>query len=172
MRMQTIPRIFIAISLVFLGAGCANPTARNVPPATQDVPTATGTQKAPSAGNRLNLSGTGLDRLPAYVLERTDLEELDISNNRLTGALPSEIGRLVNLKVVDASGNQMTGVPAEVGKLRDLRTLDLSNNRLTGLPMELGQLSNLEVLDLSGNDIAKQDLDGIRRDIPNAKIIE
>ncbi len=114
-------------------------------------------------GKALDLSGQGLQKLPEYVLARTDLEELDISNNSLTGALPSEIGKLTKLKVLNASNNSMTGVPAEIGHLPKLEVLDLSNNQLTGLPNELGQLNNLKVLNLSGNNYSEQDLTVIKQ---------
>ena len=123
-------------------------------------------------GKSLNLSGQGLDKLPSYVLSRTDLEELNISDNQLTGALPSEIGKLTRLKVLNASNNSMTGVPAEIGHLPALEVLDLSNNQLTGLPNELAQLDKLKVLNLSGNDYSEQDLDVIRRGLsPDVNII-
>lgn len=111
----------------------------------------------------MDLSGQGLEKLPSYVLSRTDLEELDISDNNLTGALPSEIGKLTKLKVLNASNNSMTGVPAEIGHLPNLEVLDLSNNQLTGLPNELGQLTKLKVLNLSGNSYSVQDLDTITK---------
>lgn len=120
----------------------------------------------------LDLRNKGLDKLPAYVLALIDLQQLDISSNRLTGALPAEIRKLQNLRVLNASNNQMTGVPAEIGQLRLLEVLDLSNNKLTGLPYELGNLQNLKTLNLSGNQYAKQDLDYIRTKLPTAtKII-
>jgi Leucine-rich repeat (LRR) protein len=109
--------------------------------------------------NSLDLSGQGLDKLPAYVLSRTNLEELNISNNLITGALPSEIGKLTKLKVLNASNNMMTGVPAEIGYLPNLEVLDLSNNKLTGLPNELAQLKKLRILNLSGNAYSTHDLD-------------
>lgn len=130
--------------------------------------------ETPDTSNResLDLSGQGLEKLPSYVLSRTDLEELNISNNKLTGALPSEIGKLTKLKVLNASNNLMTGVPAEIGHLPDLEILDLSNNQLTGLPNELAQLKNLKVLNLSGNDYSVQDLDIIRKGLsPDVNII-
>lgn len=115
---------------------------------------------------KLDLSNQNLEKLPEYVLSKTNLEELDISNNKLSGALPAEIRHLQNLKVLNASNNNMTGVPAEVGQLRNLEVLDLSNNQLTGLPYELGNLGNLKILNLSGNDYAQQDLEVIKEGLP------
>lgn len=106
----------------------------------------------------VDLSGTELTSVPMSFFERTDLTVLNVSNNQLTGSLPSQLGQLQELEVLDASDNLMTGLPAEIGQLRHLKTLNLANNKLTGLPMELGQLTALEFLDLRGNPISPQDL--------------
>jgi leucine-rich repeat protein SHOC2 len=78
------------------------------------------------------------------------------------------VRHLQQLRTLDLSDNQFTGVPAEVGQLRKLEVLDLSNNQLTGLPHELGNLQNLQVLDLRGNNISEYDLDVIRSGLPES----
>ena len=129
-------------------------------------------KKADENGPSLDISGQGIQKLPSYVLSKTNLEVLDISDNSLTGALPSEIGKLRNLRVLKAGNNDMTGDPTEVGQLQKLEILDLSNNQLTGLPNELGNLKNLKTLNLSGNDYAEQDLEAIKQGLsPNIEII-
>ena len=105
------------------------------------------------------------------VFDKTNLTELNVSYNQLTGALPSQIGKLKNLKILNASNNQMTGVPAEVGQLNNLEILDLSNNQLTGLPNELANLKKLKTLNLSGNQYSEQDLNNIRNSLPNVNYI-
>lgn len=117
----------------------------------------------PTSGKKLDLSDKNLQKLPEYVLKITDLEELDISNNKLTGALPAEIRQLKKLKVLNCSDNLMTGVPAEIGQLENLEVLNLANNDLTGLPNELGNLKKLKILNLSGNNYSKMDLDIIKK---------
>lgn len=121
--------------------------------------------------NTLNLSNQGLSKLDMSVFDRKDLEELDISNNQLTGALPSQIGNLKNLKILRASNNDYTGIPAELGQLTRLEIIDFSNNRLTGLPNELGQLKNLKVMNISNNQYSESDLEVIRQKLPNTKFI-
>jgi Leucine-rich repeat (LRR) protein len=116
----------------------------------------------PSTGSSLDLSGQGLTRAPEYVFSRTDLTALDLSDNKLTGALQAEIRHLQKLRTLDLSNNDFTGVPAEVGQLSNLEVLDLSDNPLTGLPYELGNLSNLKMLDLRGTQYSTQDLAVIR----------
>jgi cyclophilin family peptidyl-prolyl cis-trans isomerase len=115
----------------------------------------------------LDMSGQGFTALPEFVLQRTDVEELDISDNALSGALPAEIRRLSRLRKLNASGNRMTGIPAEIGQLAALEDLDFSDNALTGLPLELGNLRKLKRLDLSGNAVSDIDLAAIRSRLPS-----
>lgn len=145
-------------------------------PITTDVnPTPENVEKQNSVNtdkNILDLSNQGLEKLPAYVLKMSNLEELNISNNQISGALPAEIHDLRNLRVLDVSDNLMTGVPAEVGQLQNLEVLNLSNNKLTGLPNELGNLKKLRVLNLSGNNYSQQDLEVIKKGLaPDVEII-
>ena len=162
----------LLIASVALLAGCVKiePTRNSANGATTVT-----TNPAPAAvspANKLDLSNRGLTKVSLDVFARTNLEELDVSGNNLTGALPAEIRHLAQLKVLDASNNQMTGVPAEIGQLKNLRILNLANNQLTGLPYELGNLKNLEILNLSGNPYSIQDFEIIRQGLPtNIEII-
>lgn len=119
----------------------------------------------------LDLRNKDLEKVPTYVFDMNSLEELDLSNNSLVGAIPAEIRHLKNLKVLRASNNMMTGVPAEIGQLSNLEELDLSNNQLTGLPNELGNLKNLKVFNLYGNNYSAQDLKYIQDRLPETKFI-
>lgn len=111
----------------------------------------------------LDFSSQGLTRAPMSIFDATDTEVLDLSHNNLSGALQAEVRHLNNLRVLDLSDNNFTGVPAEVGKLSKLETLDLSNNPITGLPYEIGNLKNLKVLDLRGTSYSEADLEIIKQ---------
>ena len=150
--------------LVLLGAGCGGNLGSS------GAANSGGTVQP--SGASLDLSGRALTSVPSDVFRQTALEELNLSNNALTGALPSQIQQLRNLRVLNASGNRMTGVPAEIGQLSNLQDLDLSENALTGLPFELGNLQNLKRLDLRGNNVSKQDLDAIRAKLTRTEILE
>jgi len=152
----------IAIGLIT--TGCAQ---KPVNIENYDKPTA---KEGP--GDIIDLSGQRLEKIPEYVFSANNLHELDISRNRLTGAIQAEIGHLKNLRVLKAGDNQMTGVPAEIGRLEKLEVLDLSNNRLTGLPHELGNLKNLKTLDISGNDYSEADLNIIEQNLTGVNIVK
>ncbi|MCA9360868.1 leucine-rich repeat domain-containing protein [Candidatus Kaiserbacteria bacterium] len=96
-----------------------------------------------------------------------DTRILDLSGKSLSGSLKAEIRHLTNLRELDISNNNFTGLPAEVGQLSRLEVLNLSNNPFTGLPNELGNLSNLQVLDLRGTSYSEQDLSLIKQSMPN-----
>ena len=128
-------------------------------------------QHSETPTNTLNLSNRGLTSIPSYVFFQTSLQGLNVSHNRLTGAIQAEIRHLSNLRMLDASYNEMTGVPAEIGQLQKLEVLNLSNNKLTGLPYELGNLKNLKTLNLSGNSYSVQDLNRIKSDLPPTTVI-
>ena len=97
---------------------------------------------------------------------------LSLASQGLTGAIPSELGDLVNLQVLNLRDNQLAGaVPSELGDLANLESLYLRGNQLTGaIPASLGRLANLEQLRIHDNqltgciplelrDVAYNDLD-------------
>ncbi|MYC82425.1 MAG: hypothetical protein F4X19_10095, partial [Acidobacteria bacterium] len=83
----------------------------------------------------------------------TQLEDLDIGNNRLSGGIPPELGGLTQLQRLDLGDNRLSGpIPPELSGLSNLRGLDLQINLLGGsVPPELGGLAQLEELDLRHN---------------------
>jgi thiol-disulfide isomerase/thioredoxin len=89
----------------------------------------------------------GLDIvLSSKISQLKNLRILELSGNYISGPLPEEIGELVNLEILDISCQGHLGeLPHSIGKLKNLKTISL--NHMSGdLPKELGQLSNLEEL--------------------------
>ncbi|PIA37584.1 hypothetical protein AQUCO_03000269v1 [Aquilegia coerulea] len=84
------------------------------------------------------------------------LGQLNLSNNRLSGSLPSSIGNFSGLQTLLLSGNRFTGkIPAELGQLKHLLKLDMSRNNFTdGIPPQIGNCVLLAYLDLSQNQLS------------------
>ncbi|MBL7992345.1 MAG: T9SS type A sorting domain-containing protein [Candidatus Kapabacteria bacterium] len=82
------------------------------------------------------------------------LTVLAAANNRLSGALPIQtLLSMDSLRVLNLGGNGFTGaLPGELSQLRRLRYLSLRSNQLDGtLPESLSSLDSLETLWLDSN---------------------
>ncbi|KAJ1268055.1 hypothetical protein BS78_07G106600 [Paspalum vaginatum] len=87
--------------------------------------------------------------------EISGLEYVNLSSTGLHGQIPSEFSsRLVGLKVLDLSRNNISGVVPDLSSLR-LRVLDLSVNNLTGeIPVVLvKKLASMERFNFSYNNL-------------------
>ncbi|KAF0927308.1 hypothetical protein E2562_031503 [Oryza meyeriana var. granulata] len=82
------------------------------------------------------------------------LQELDLSRNQLSGAIPASIESLSGLSQMNFSMNQLTGeIPAGLGSMPVLTLLDLSSNKLSGgIPTALVSLK-VNQLNLSSNQL-------------------
>ncbi|MCP4353986.1 MAG: DUF1566 domain-containing protein [Desulfobacterales bacterium] len=90
-------------------------------------------------GTECNWYGVKCDTGQKHVVE------IDLSENKLTGSISSELGSLSTLKELNLKSNDLAGsIPSELGNLASLEHLILNNNQLTGeIPSELMKLTNL-----------------------------
>ncbi|CAN1190310.1 Receptor-like protein 50 [Linum perenne] len=95
--------------------------------------------------------------IPTSICNLANLEVVDFSNNNLNGTIPSCLSKdLKYLSVLDLRGNMFSGkIPDTFHASYALQTLDLSNNQLEGrIPKSLENCTMLEVLDVGNNKIS------------------
>ncbi|XP_076947576.1 plant intracellular Ras-group-related LRR protein 9-like [Bidens hawaiensis] len=92
--------------------------------------------------------------LPTSIGEMTSLQILDVHFNELKG-LPYSIGKLTKLVVLNVSSNfnDLTCLPDTIGNLTNLRELDICNNQIQELPVTFGRLENLTRLSVEHNPL-------------------
>lgn len=84
----------------------------------------------------------------------SSLITVDAYRNNLHGEIPTEIGNLLQLKILDIRENNLRGqLTSFIGNFSALQVLDVRTNNLTGtIPYSLGQLKSLSFLGLRSND--------------------
>jgi hypothetical protein len=91
--------------------------------------------------------------LPSQLFTLQYLENIDLSNNQYTGNIDTRYHLLPSLEILRLSGNNHTGaINLQFAQMPNLRTLDLSGNNLTeGIPPAIAELTGLRYLNLSMN---------------------
>ncbi|KPP71935.1 volume-regulated anion channel subunit LRRC8C-like [Scleropages formosus] len=125
----------------------------------------------------LELRSCALERIPNAVLGLTNLEELDLKENKLMTVeeilslqhcrqlvtlrlwhnnilyIPENINKLLFLETLNLSWNKLRTVPISLFYCTRLRHLNLSHNQLTSLPPEIGTLQSLQYLSVASNSL-------------------
>ncbi|KAH9620752.1 hypothetical protein KSS87_005777 [Heliosperma pusillum] len=94
--------------------------------------------------------------LPTGIHNLHSLKELHLQGNQLSGSLPTDIGLCPHLVKVDISNNVISGeIPSSFSRLTSLTFLNLANNMLSGeFPQWVENLSVLQHLDISNNGLS------------------
>lgn len=94
--------------------------------------------------------------VPSFIAGMTNLRELSMKQNSLTGEIPTFLGGLSELQVLDLDFNKLNGtIPEELGQLFQVDTMMLNRNFLTGtIPLSFFGLIDLDVLLLDGNELS------------------
>ncbi|KAJ0520005.1 putative leucine-rich repeat domain superfamily [Helianthus annuus] len=113
-----------------------------------------GTYDGGSGGPRNFSMGNNLfnESIPTELCNRTDLEYLNLSWNRLTGKIPNCLQNLQNLKGMMLSSNRLSGSIPSFIQMLPLVLLNLNDNNFSGeFPKGLLDFSELGILDLGNN---------------------
>ncbi|XP_021300221.1 receptor-like protein kinase HAIKU2 [Herrania umbratica] len=95
--------------------------------------------------------------IPAGIVKLNKLWQLELYNNSLSGKLPVGFGNLTSLVNFDASMNMLEGDLSELRSLKELASLQLLENQFSGeIPEEFGEFQNLKGLSLYRNKLTGQ----------------
>ncbi|KAI3889366.1 hypothetical protein MKX03_024457, partial [Papaver bracteatum] len=100
--------------------------------------------------SRNNLTGP----IPISLCNLNNINIIYLHENKLSGYIPQEIGKLSSLIELTLSTNNLVGpIPTSITKLSKLDTLYLYENKLSGtIPQGIGRLTSLTDLELSTNN--------------------
>ncbi|XP_076886032.1 protein STRUBBELIG-RECEPTOR FAMILY 7-like [Bidens hawaiensis] len=100
--------------------------------------------------DRVGYSGT----LSPLVSQLTQLVTIDLSDNKLSGPIPSSLFSLPNLQTLNLRSNSFSGaIPPTISNLKNIETLDMSHNSLSGSLPDTSTSLTLTRLDLSFNKL-------------------
>ncbi|KAG5561077.1 hypothetical protein RHGRI_004180 [Rhododendron griersonianum] len=94
--------------------------------------------------------------IPDELWSLTNLSNLNLAQNYLTGPLSSSIANLTQMQYLSLGINSLSGeVPKELGNLTNLIVLSFSSNNFSGhLPLELGKLTKLQELYIDSSGVS------------------
>ncbi|XP_012468466.1 probably inactive leucine-rich repeat receptor-like protein kinase At5g48380 [Gossypium raimondii] len=105
----------------------------------------------------IRLTNMGLKgQFPLGIVKCKRLMRLDLSNNQLSGPIPSNISELFPFgTAIDISSNRFSGnIPKRISNCTFLNSLNLSNNQLTGfIPPELILLHRMKNFSVANNQL-------------------
>ncbi|KAI5281231.1 hypothetical protein KEM54_003331 [Ascosphaera aggregata] len=103
---------------------------------------------------RLRLLNLSKNNLPMEIFnliaQLPNLAELRMASNGLSGTLPSSVGDLRQLEILDLKGNDITTLCDEITSLTSLSVLDVSDNKLSSLPSAI--FTNVPLIELNAKN--------------------
>ncbi|XP_072999732.1 receptor kinase-like protein Xa21 [Typha latifolia] len=97
----------------------------------------------------MNLTGT----VSPFITNLTFLRRLHLSDNKLHGAIPGQLGRFSRLQFLNLSYNSLDGeIPSSITRCSHLRCICLGANQLEGrIPSGLSNCTELQIISLRAN---------------------
>lgn len=134
-----------------------NQVTSNSPPANCNLGSMYGiTLNSSGRVSEVDLSNNLLSgSIPSQFYQMSNLRKVNLSKSELSGTLSSNFGNLFFLEELNLAENDFTGsIPNSYGNINNLKILDLKKNLLSGvIPFSLGNLTGLTILDLGNNNI-------------------
>lgn len=118
----------------------------------------------------LRLNGNKIKALPAALSSLTDLRRIYLKGCALT-ALPEVVQKLDKLEDLTLDGNPIKEIPQWLTTLPNLKTLSLNGTQVTKLPADLSAWKRLDFISLGGCPVHKDEMQRIRKALPDVAIV-
>mmetsp|Transcript_7755 Transcript_7755/g.11455 ORF Transcript_7755/g.11455 Transcript_7755/m.11455 type:complete len:922 (+) Transcript_7755:242-3007(+) len=115
--------------------------------------------------------------IPSGIGALTSLQILDLSYTSFTSSIPTEIGLLEELEYlsfrnINKQGKISSMLPTEIGLLRLLEHVDIAYNEVTGtIPSEIGTLESIQFMDIGGNKLMQSTIPSELGNLSSLKIL-
>lgn len=94
-----------------------------------------------------------VESIPDEIGKLVNLTEINLLKSYSLKRISPEIGRLSQLKLLNAALTQLEALPSEIGQLKNLEQLNVTATKLTVIPDEVGNIASLKKLDIHSNEI-------------------
>ena len=118
----------------------------------------------------LRLNGNKIKELPASLSSLKDLRRIYLKRNGLS-AVPDVMKEWTALEDVTLDGNPIASVPDWLVTLPKLRAVSMNGTRITRLPSDLKPWRRLDLLALGGCPIPRDEMQRIRKELPDVAIV-
>ena len=118
----------------------------------------------------LRLNGNRIKELPASLESLSNLRRIYLKRNSLT-AVPEVIRKWTALEDVSLDGNPISSVPDWLVFMPKLRAVSLNDTRVSKLPDDLSGWKDLDMLSLGSCPISKDEMERIRKALPDVAIV-
>lgn len=118
----------------------------------------------------LRLNGNRIKEVPASLASLKDLRRIYLKRNALT-AVPEVVKEWTALEDLSLDGNAITSVPDWLVKMPRLRAVSLNGTRVSKLPEDLSAWKDLDMLSLGSCPISKEEMQRIRKALPDVAIV-
>ena len=110
-------------------------------------------EKIPDIFKAIDFSGNNfIGQIPTYIGNLQGLHLLNLGDNNLSGPIPSSLGNLTQLESLDLSKNKLSGeIPLQLTRMTFLGFFNVSNNHLTGPIPQGKQFATFSNASFDGN---------------------
>ena len=118
----------------------------------------------------LRLNGNQLKGIPSAFSALKNLRRIYLKKNGLT-AVPEVAKEWTSLEDISLDGNPITTIPDWLVAMPKLRAVTLNDTRVTKLPDDLSAWKDLDMLSLGSCPISKEEMQRIRKALPDVAIV-